>query len=126
MPLSDEEQKILRDIEAQLNASDPALVEQVSRTTLYRHSAHVIKWAVLAFVAGLGLMILTFTTNVPLAFVGFCMMLGALFVVERSLRRMGRGALLSISGRAGAERRERNLFGDGSLWRERFRRGDGG
>ena len=47
MPLSDEEQKILREIEAQLNATDPGLVEQVSRTTLYRHSARVIRWAAL-------------------------------------------------------------------------------
>lgn len=124
MPLSDEEQKILREIEAQLNATDPALVEQVSRTTLYRHAAHAIKWAVLAFVIGLGLLVFTFTSSIALAFVGFCIMLGALFVVERNLRRMGKGALNSISGRTRAEGGVRNPFGEGSAWRERFRRDD--
>ena len=122
MPLSNEEQKILREIEAQLNASDPDLVEQVSRTTLYRHAAHAIKWAVLAFVFGLGLMVVTFTASITLAFVGFCIMRGALFSVERNLRRMGKGALLSISGRTGGDGRARNPFGEGSVWRERFHR----
>ena len=60
MPLSDEEQKILKEIEAQLNATDPALVEQVSRTTLYRHSARMIRWAALGFLGGLVLLVLTF------------------------------------------------------------------
>ena len=63
MPLSDEEQKILREIEAQLNATDPALVEQVSKTTLYRHSARVIRWAALGLLAGLVLLVFTFASN---------------------------------------------------------------
>ena len=63
MPLSEEEQKILKEIEAQLNATDPALVEQVSRTTLYRHSARVIRWAALGFFGGLVLLVLTFAQN---------------------------------------------------------------
>ena len=58
MPLSEEEQKILKEIEAQLNATDPALVEQVSRTTLYRHSARMIRWAALGFLGGLVLLVL--------------------------------------------------------------------
>ena len=53
MPLSDEEQKILKEIEAQLNATDPGLVEQVSRTTLYRHAARMIRWSALGVLAGL-------------------------------------------------------------------------
>ena len=53
MPLSEDEQRILREIEENLSATDPKLVQQVSDTTLYRHSARVIKWAVVGFVAGL-------------------------------------------------------------------------
>jgi len=124
MPLSDEEQKILQEIEAELHASDPDLVEQVSRTTLYRHAARAIKWAVLAFLLGLGLMVSTFTAGVTVAFVGFCIMLGALFVVERNLRRMGKGVLQSLSGRGGRERKVHNPFGEGSAWRGRFHRGE--
>ena len=84
MPLSEEEQKILKEIEAQLNATDPALVEQVSRTTLYRHSARMIRWAALGFLGGLVLLVLTFATNVWAGVVGFGIMLGCLLIIERN------------------------------------------
>ena len=41
MPLSEDEQRILKEIEENLSATDPKLVQQVSDTTLYRHSARV-------------------------------------------------------------------------------------
>src|SRR5581483_5663715 len=52
MPLSEDEQRILQEIEAQFYANDPHLAQQVSETTLYRHSARNIKWAALGFVVG--------------------------------------------------------------------------
>ena len=55
MPLSEDEQRILREIEENLSATDPKLVQQVSDTTLYRHSARVIKWSVVGFLGGLAL-----------------------------------------------------------------------
>ena len=61
MPLSEDEQRILQEIEANLTASDPRLVQQVSETTLYRHATRAIKWAVFGFVAGLVLLVFTFT-----------------------------------------------------------------
>ena len=60
MPLSEEELKILREIEAQLNASDPQLVDHVSRTTVYRHALRAIRWSMLGFVAGLAVVVLAF------------------------------------------------------------------
>ena len=60
MPLSDEEQQILKEIEAQLNETDPGLVEQVSRTTLYRHAARMIRWSAFGVLVGLVLLIVTF------------------------------------------------------------------
>ena len=50
MPLSEDEQRILQEIEAQFYANDPQLAQQVSETTLYRHAARNIKWAGLGFV----------------------------------------------------------------------------
>ena len=44
MPLSEDEQRILQEIEDNLSATDPKLSQQISDTTLYRHSARVIKW----------------------------------------------------------------------------------
>ena len=71
MPLSEEEQRILREIEANLTATDPALVQQVSETTLYRHAARNIRWAILGFIAGLVLLVLTFTQVLLLGVVGY-------------------------------------------------------
>jgi hypothetical protein len=125
MPLSEEEQKILREIEQQLNATDPDLVEQVSRTTLYRHAARVIKWAALGLVGGLVLLIVTFAKNLPVAFVGFLVMLACLLVIERNVRKLGRAGLQSLTGGWRAGGGIRGFFGDtGRAWRERFRRDD--
>ncbi|MCU1426208.1 MAG: hypothetical protein JWL83_208 [Actinomycetia bacterium] len=125
MPLSEEEQKILREIEQQLNATDPDLVEQVSRTTLYRHSARVIKWAALGLLGGLVLIVVTFAKTLPLAVVGFFVMLGCLLVIERNVRKLGRAGLQTLTGGWRAGGGVRGFFGDtGRAWRERFRRDD--
>ena len=125
MPLSEEEQKILREIEQQLNATDPDLVEQVSRTTLYRHSARVIKWAALGLIGGLVLLILTFAKNLPVAFAGFLVMLASLLVIERNVRKLGRAGLQSLTGGWRSGGGVRGFFSDtGRAWRERFRRDD--
>src|SRR5262249_47598353 len=75
MPLSEDEQRILREIEANLSVTDPKLVQQVSDTTLYRHAARMIKWSVLGFVVGLTITVTTFTSVLPLAVGGFLLML---------------------------------------------------
>ena len=98
MPLSDEEQKILKEIEAQLNATDPGLVEQVSRTTLYRHAARMIRWAALGVLAGLVLLILTFADYTIVALIGFLIMLGCLLVIERNVRKLGRAGMQTLTG----------------------------
>jgi hypothetical protein len=125
MPLSEEEQKILKEIEAQLNATDPDLVEQVSRTTLYRHSARVIRWAALGFLAGLVLLIFTFAKNVWVGVVGFAIMLACLLVIERNVRKLGRAGMQSLTGGFKSSGGMKGIFGEtGRAWRDRFRRDD--
>ena len=122
MPLSEDEQQILREIEENLSATDPRLVQQVSDTTLYRHSARVIKWSVVGFVAGLVLMVATFATTLLLGVVGFLVMLGCALTIEHHLRKLWRAGLesLTASMRNGTLR---NALGTaGTRWRERFRR----
>jgi Protein of unknown function (DUF3040) len=124
MPLSEDEQRILQEIEANLTATDPRLVQEVSENTLYRHSARMIKWAVLGFVAGLVLLLLTFTTALLLGVVGFLVMLACLLVIERNVRKLGKAGIenLTSSMRTGALK---NAFGNaGKRWRERWRRDD--
>ena len=90
MPLSEDEERILQEIEQQLHASDPDLVREVSSTTLYRHAGRNLKWAGVGFVAGLVFMVMTFTTSIVLAFAGFLGMLASAIFFERNLRKMGR------------------------------------
>lgn len=124
MPLSEEEQRILREIEANLSQTDPALVQQVSETTLYRHSARVIKWAGAVFLAGLALLLFTFTKLLVLGVVGFLVMLGCLLVIERNVRKLGKAGLESLTSslRTGALR---GMFGNtGRKFRDRWHRDD--
>jgi hypothetical protein len=97
MPLSEDERRILAEIERQLEASDPALVREVSETTVYRHALGSIKWSVLGFIAGVALMIGTLQIHFVLAFAGFLLMLASALRFERDLRRMGRAGLASVS-----------------------------
>ena len=73
MPLSEDEQRILQEIEENLSATDPKLAQQAD-ITLYRHSSRMIKWAVVGFIVGLLIMIFTFTTNLLLGLLGFGIM----------------------------------------------------
>jgi len=121
VPLSEDEQRILREIETQLNATDPALVEQVRSTTVYRHALRAIRWAAAGFVVGLLVVISTFTSNIFLAFLGFLGMLGSLIVVSSNVKKIGKAGLHSVFGvREGGVRR---VIGNaGQAWRDRFRR----
>ena len=123
MPLSDEEQKILKEIEAQLSASDPALVES-ARTTVYRHAGRNIKWAGLGFVAGRVLIVLTFATSLVAAFAGFLVMLACLFIIERNARKLGKAGLQSLTGWRGEGGVSNFLGQTGRNLRTRFRRDD--
>ena len=120
MPLSDDEQRILSQIEQQLHETDPALAKEVATTTVYTHSAR----SVLGFIIGLVTIVLTLSISFWLAFVGFVMMLAAALLFEQNLRRLGRAGMnqLSMSVRSG---NLRNSLSDrqGKL-KGRFRRDD--
>ena len=126
MPLSEDEQRILREIEANLSVTDPKLVQQVSDTTLYRHSARLIKWSVLGFVAGLVLLLLTFTQRLWLGVLGFLIMLFCLLVIERNVRKIGRAGFESMASGMRPGGNVKGMFGNvGKRWRDRWQRDDG-
>ncbi len=122
MPLSEDEQRILREIEDNLSVTDPKLVQQVSDTTLYRHSARLIKWALVGFVAGLALLVATFTSVLVLGVLGFLVMLLSLLVIERNVRKLGRAGLESLSGSMGGGSLRGALSDASRRWRDRRNR----
>jgi hypothetical protein len=90
VPLSEDEERIIREIERELSASDPDLVREVSSTTVYRHAGRNLKWATLGFIVGVVFMVATLSISPLVAFVGFLAMLGSAILFERNLRKMGR------------------------------------
>ncbi len=120
MPLSENEQRILREIEQQLYASDPELAHEVGSTTIYRHAGRNLKWATGVFVVSVVFMIVTLAVSALLSFVGFLGMLAAAIWFERNLRKMGRAGWQewtstmrggSVGGAVGsARRRMRDRF----------------
>jgi hypothetical protein len=124
MPLSEDEQRILREIEANLSVTDPKLVQQVSDTTLYRHAARLIKWSALGFVAGLALLIATFTSVLALGVLGFLIMLFCLLVIERNVRKIGRAGIESLTSNVRGGSLWGLFGGSGKRWRDRWHRDD--
>ncbi len=124
MPLSEDEQRILGEIEQQLYASDPALAREIADSTVYRAAARNLKWAVAGFVVGTAILLGTLHISFVLAFVGFLVLLGCTLSIVRDLRRMGKAGISQLS-----ETMKTNGIGTafgstGQKMRERFRRED--
>lgn len=121
MPLSEDEQRILSEIEQQLYESDPQLAREVGSTTVYSHPARNLRRSVLLFVVGLGIMVGTLAISYWLAFVGFLVMLAAALIFEQNARRLGRVGLQQFAQNL----RMGDAFGGaGQSMRDRFRRDD--
>ncbi|WP_420619820.1 DUF3040 domain-containing protein [Candidatus Poriferisocius sp.] len=97
MPLSEDEQRILSEIEERLYETDPALAREVGRTTVFTHPARNLRLAVLGCIAGLVFMIVTLSTSYWLSFLGFLVMLAASLWGWSNLRQLGRFGLQQIS-----------------------------
>lgn len=121
VPLSEDEQRILQEIEQQFYEHDPAFAHNVGSTTLYRHAGRNLKWATLGFAAGFVLLIAAFASSWELGIAGFLVMFACAAVFERNLRKMGRAGWQqwTASMRAG---HLKATFGDaGKRFRKRFR-----
>ena len=110
MPLNENEQRILEEIERRLSQEDPRLVEQVTRTNLYTHGSRRIKLAAAGFLVGLCSLLLV-GVSVWIAAAGFVLMtLSAVFVYHYAGRLGPDATIPSPLGRAAAR------------WAGRFRR----
>lgn len=96
VPLSEEEQRLLAEIERQFYESDPDLARTVGKTTVYTHAGRNLKWAAFGFVASLVVLVASFTSSLFLGFAGFIGMLACAVVFQQNLRRMGRASLNSV------------------------------
>ena len=124
MPLSEDEQRILSEIEQRLYESDPRLAREVRSTTVYTPAFRGLRWAALGFVVGVVFMIATLSVSFVLAFVGFLVMLASALAFERSLRRLGRVGIQQITQRRTSSGVRAYFGGTSQRMRDRFRNGD--
>ncbi|MDA8291725.1 MAG: DUF3040 domain-containing protein [Actinomycetota bacterium] len=125
MPLSEEEQRILQEMEQKLYENDRSFVDRVRTEGPRSAAARSMRWSVVVFVVGLAVLLLAFRTSLLLGTFGFVVMLAGALAFERSARLFFGGH--SPSG-AGQSARPRGVAGELSvigrrlrsrLWRDR-------
>lgn len=124
MPLSEDEQRILSEIEQNLYASDPALARDIADTTLYSVAYRQLKRGVFGFVVGLVFAIATLGVSFLLSFAGVALMFVSALAIERNARRMGKAGMDQLSRSVKAAGLRNQFGGNGTKLRDRFRRDD--
>ena len=99
MPLSEDEQKLLEEIERNFYHNDPALARTVAQATRAPRNTRPVLAGVAALVGGLVLVVLGLSRHVAISYVGFVVMLGGAFLLEGHLRRFLRVGASSIAHR---------------------------
>ncbi len=97
MALSDEEQRLLEQMEAALAAEDPKLVNALRGTGVRRVHRRRAALAGIGFFAGLALLVLGISTNLVFSVLGFVVMVAAAVTAIYSWQHVGTSADLGRS-----------------------------
>jgi hypothetical protein len=122
VPLSEEEQRILHEIERRFYANDPERAKRISSETLPRYLARNCRWSALGILVGIVIVVVSLATSLVLGVFGLALLLASAIVFTQNLRRMGRHGLTQLSESV----RARNNSGAWEDARQRFRRRFGG
>lgn len=88
--LSEHEQRILEEIERNLVEEDSEFVRRVRHAGPRRDAIRLLRFSILAFLVGLGLLV-AFTVNIAFGILGFLVMLGGVVGVATSIRSIALG-----------------------------------
>jgi hypothetical protein len=125
VPLSEDEQRILHEIEQQFYETDPGFAREVGSTTLYSHAFRNLKWATFGFVVGLVFLVVTLSTSFWIAFGGFLVMLCSAFIFERNARKLGKAGLDQVTRSMRAAGIRERFGNTGTKMRDRFKKDEG-
>jgi len=117
VPLSEDEQRILSQIEEQFHEDDPGLARAVGETTIYRHAFRNIRRGFAGLVIGVIAMFVLLSVHPALAFLGFMVVFASALYVVSNAKKLGRAGLQELGLVAGG--------GPRSDWAARFRRPGG-
>jgi hypothetical protein len=97
VPLNENEERILQEIEQRFLANDPESARRLGSTTLPKYLARNCRWAALGFLAGLVVLLVGFASSWVVGVFGFVVMLVSAIVLTHNLRRMGRHGIQQLS-----------------------------
>lgn len=126
MPLSEDEQRILSEIEQQLYESDPSLAHGIADTTVYSDAYRHLKRGIFGFIVGAVVMLATLSVSeVPwLPALGVIIMFACALSIEANARRMGKAGLDQITQSMKTAGLRDYLGQPGGRMRDRFRKDD--
>ena len=93
MPLNENEERILQEIERRFYAHDPDAASRIGSTSLPKYLARNCRWAVLGFIGGLVILLVAFASSWVLGVVGFLVMVVSTVVLIRNIHQIGRFGL---------------------------------
>lgn len=97
MPLSEDEERILNQIEQRFYTTDPQSARRIGETTLPRYLARNCKWSTLGFILGLAVLLASFASSWILGVVGFVIMVVSAIVFTQNVRKMGAHGLAQLN-----------------------------
>jgi hypothetical protein len=120
VPLSDDEERILKQIESELYRQDPESARRIGTTTLTRYLARNCRWSAAGFLLGLVVLVFSFAVSWVLGLVGFAIMVACALVFTQNLRKMGRHGWQQVT-QSVRERSVGDVMGDTTRrWRRHF------
>lgn len=90
MPLNENEQRILAEIERQFHAHDPESARRIGSAGLYDYLIRNCRWAAGGLLAGLIILVAAFASSWILGIFGFLLMVASGFVLAQNLRKISR------------------------------------
>ncbi len=124
MPLNEDEQRILAEIERQFHAQDPDSAKRISSTTLQRYLARNSRWAAAGFIVGLVILLVAFASSWIIGIFGFLIMVASAVVLIQNLRKISRLGLEQVSRSINSRKLSETMDDFGKRLRRRFDRGD--
>jgi Protein of unknown function (DUF3040) len=120
LPLNENEQRILHEIEKRFHAEDPESARRLGSTTLPGYLARNCKRAALGFVGGLVILLVAFASSWILGVFGFLVMVVSTVILIHNLHRMGRFGIQQIHSSTSHQRFGEAMDDAAKRFRRRF------
>jgi Protein of unknown function (DUF3040) len=126
VPLNENEQRILQEIERRFYAHDPDSARRISSTTLTKYLARNCRWAALGLLTGLIILVVGFASSWVIGVFGFLIMLASAVILIQNLRKMGRFGLEQMTKSMSGRNLGDTVDDAARRFRQRFRKDDDG